>query len=129
MAPPFIAYFGALQNDSGGLAILQIAYEQILLYRQALFDQDVSLWRHIAYGSTEDIGHWATGALVSVCPRKAGVMLSFLDVGNAWAAAGMMRVWAIINRSSFSSQMQAQKDNLTQWVDEILTGVWSYQVR
>jgi rhamnogalacturonyl hydrolase YesR len=41
----------------------------------------------------------------------------------------MMRVWAIINRSSFSSQMQSQKGNLTQWVDEILTGVWRYQVR
>jgi len=107
MAPPFMAYFGALQNDSGGLAILQIAYDQILLYRQALFDQDVSLWRHIAYGSLEDTGHWATG--------------------NAWAAAGMMRVWAIINQSSFSWQMQSQKDNLTQWIDEILTGVWSHQ--
>jgi len=41
----------------------------------------------------------------------------------------MMRVWAIINRSSFSSQMQSQKNNLTQWIDEILTGVWKYQVR
>jgi hypothetical protein len=41
----------------------------------------------------------------------------------------MMRVWAIINRSSFSSQMQSQKSNLTQWIDEILTGVWRYQVR
>lgn len=62
MAPPFIAYFGALQNDSGGLAIVQIAYDQIRLYRQALFDQNASLWRHIAYGSSEDIGHWGTGA-------------------------------------------------------------------
>jgi hypothetical protein len=62
MAPPFIAYFGALQNDSGGQAIMQIAYDQIRLYRDALFDQNVSLWRHIAYGSSEDIGHWATGA-------------------------------------------------------------------
>src|SRR6266403_2686222 len=60
MAPPFIAHFGALQNDSGGLAILQIAYDQIRLYRQALFDQNVSLWRHIANGSSEDTGHWAT---------------------------------------------------------------------
>jgi len=25
--------------------------------------------------------------------------------------------------------MQSQKGNLTQWVDEILTGVWKYQVR
>lgn len=59
----------------------------------------------------------------------AAVNAKVSDVGNAWAAAGMMRVWAIINRSSFSSQMQSQKGNLTQWIDEILTGVWRYQVR
>jgi hypothetical protein len=63
MAPPFIAYFGALQNDSGGLELLQIAYDQIRLYREALFDADASLWRHISQGSSEDIGHWTTGAL------------------------------------------------------------------
>jgi hypothetical protein len=40
-----------------------------------------------------------------------------------------MRVLATMNRSSLSSQMQSQQDNLTQWVDEILTGVWGYQVR
>ena len=61
MAPPFIAYFGAVQNDGGGLALLQIAYDQIRLYRDALFDSDVSLWRHIALGSSEDSGHWGTG--------------------------------------------------------------------
>ena len=73
-----------------------------------------------------------TGQLVrefQSIPRKASVNAEFSDVGNAWAAAGMMRVWSIINRSSFSSQMQSQKNNLTQWVDEILTGVWRYQVR
>ena len=70
MAPPFIAYFGAIQNDSGGLALLQIAYDQIRLYREALFDADVSLWRHIALGSLEDTGHWATGAYVSFYPSK-----------------------------------------------------------
>lgn len=61
MAPPFIAYFGALQDDAGGLALLQIAYDQIRLYRDALFDSNVSLWRHIALGSLQDSGHWATG--------------------------------------------------------------------
>ena len=64
MVPPFIAYFGALQNDTGGLALLQIAYDQISLYRDALFDADVSLWRHITLGSWEDSGHWATGAQI-----------------------------------------------------------------
>ncbi|KAH9991633.1 glycosyl hydrolase family 88-domain-containing protein [Russula compacta] len=107
MAPPFIAYFGALQNDSGGLALLQTAYDQIRLYRSALFDSNVSLWRHIALGSSPDAGHWGTG--------------------NGWAAAGMMRVLATIMRSSFSSQMQSQQTDLVKWVDEILTGVWRYQ--
>ncbi len=58
MAPPFIAYFGALQNDIG---LLQNAYDQIRLYRDALFDSDVSLWRHVVWGPWEDSGHWATG--------------------------------------------------------------------
>ncbi|KAI9511275.1 Six-hairpin glycosidase [Russula earlei] len=107
MAPPFIAYFGALQNDVGGHALLQIAYDQIRLYRDALFDADASLWRHITLGSWEDTGHWATG--------------------NAWAAAGMMRVLTIIRRSNFASQMESQQDNLAQWVNEILTGMWRYQ--
>lgn len=66
MAPPFIAYFGALQNDSGGLALMQIAYDQIRLYRSALFDSNVSLWRHIAMGSSPDAGHWGTGTLAFV---------------------------------------------------------------
>jgi|SRR5712672_741909 len=70
MVPPFIAYFGALQNDGGGLALLRIAYDQIRLYREALFDADVSLWRHVTLGSWEDSGHWATGA---------NVFLSFIN--------------------------------------------------
>jgi len=51
------------------------------------------------------------------------------DLGNAWAAAGMMRVLAIIRRSNFSQQMRSQQYDLIQWIDEILTGVWQYQVR
>ena len=62
MAPPFIAYFGVLQDDDGGQTLLQIAYDQISLYRDALFDADVSLWRHVALGLWQDPGHWGTGA-------------------------------------------------------------------
>lgn len=53
----------------------------------------------------------------------------FWIVGNGWAAAGIMRVLATIARSNFASQMQSQQSDLAQWVDEILTGVWQYQVR
>ena len=84
MAPPFIAYFGALQNDSGGRALLQIAYDQIRLYREALFDSDVSLWRHVVMGSWEDSSHWATGTQATVFflePAEKEPPLTFLTQG------------------------------------------------
>lgn len=40
-----------------------------------------------------------------------------------------MRVLATIKRSRYGPAMQSQQDDLAKWVDEILTGVWSYQVR
>lgn len=131
MAPPFIAYFGALQNDDGGQALLQIAYDQIRLYRDALFDADVSLWRHVTLGTWQDSGHWATGAqaVLFSCEPATRTRPHAFRAGNGWAAAGTMRVLATIKRSSFASAMQSQQDDLAQWVDEILTGVWYYQVR
>jgi len=56
-------------------------------------------------------------------------VLKAFDEGNGWAAAGIMRVLATIARSNFASQMQSQQSDLAHWVDEILTGVWRYQVR
>jgi rhamnogalacturonyl hydrolase YesR len=57
MAPPFIAYYGALQKNK---SLLQVAYDQCSLYRDALRDDD-GLWRHITLGSFEDRTHWGTG--------------------------------------------------------------------
>jgi rhamnogalacturonyl hydrolase YesR len=105
MAPPFIAYFGALQQN---LTLLREAYTQCALYRDALLDESSGLWRHIALGSWQDDNHWATG--------------------NGWAAAGMMRVLATLNASTFASELQAEQANLTSWVGEVLTGVWAHQV-
>src|SRR6266851_6833561 len=72
MAPPFIAYYGALLGGDEGATLLQTAYEQVKLYRDLLFDADVGLWRHVTQGSWSDNTHWATG--------------------NAWAVAGALRV-------------------------------------
>jgi rhamnogalacturonyl hydrolase YesR len=109
MAPPFIAYYGALECGSRGKSLLQTAYEQVKLYREVLFDQDVGLWRHIALGHGIDPTHWATG--------------------NAWAAAGMLRVLATIQRSSAVESMKLQQLDLVCWVQETLNGVWKHQVR
>ena len=108
MAPPFIAYYGALLGGDGGATLLQTAYEQVKLYRDVLFDADVELWRHVALGSWSDPTHWGTG--------------------NGWAAAGALRVLATIQMSDAADSMQSQQNDLLQWVKETLDGVWKYQV-
>ncbi|KAG8724095.1 hypothetical protein FRC09_000373 [Ceratobasidium sp. 395] len=104
MVPPFLAYFAALHNDVG---VMRAAYDQIRLYRDVLFDGSVGLWRHIVLGSGEDLGHWSTG--------------------NAWAAAGIMRVLATLSSSSLSRQFVAEQGNLEGWALEIIQNIWKYQ--
>ncbi|KAF8598757.1 Six-hairpin glycosidase [Ceratobasidium sp. AG-I] len=104
MVPPFLAYFGALHEDAG---VMRAAYDQVRWYRELLFDGSVGLWRHIVLGNGEDLGHWATG--------------------NAWAAAGIMRVIATISSSSLSSQFEVEQANLEGWALEIVQNIWKYQ--
>jgi rhamnogalacturonyl hydrolase YesR len=114
MAPPFIAYYGALRgcgpdDDEGdAFKLLQTAYEQVKLYREVLFDERVGLWRHIALGNGTDPTHWATG--------------------NAWAVAGALRVLATIRHSRAGRSMRSQQEDLMRWVGETLNGVWKFQV-
>ena len=108
MAPPFIAYYGALECGPKGEGLLQMAYEQVRLYRKVLFDKKVGLWRHIALGNGTDPTHWATG--------------------NAWAAAGALRVLATIRHSRAGRSMRSQQKDLIRWVGETLDGVWKFQV-
>ena len=108
MAPPFIAAYGALKGGSKGQHFLQVAYDQVRLYREVLYDSSAKLWRHIALGSGTDPTHWGTG--------------------NAWAAAGALRVLATIQRSHAAKAMKSQQGNLVNWVEEILDGAWRHQV-
>ena len=108
MAPPFMAYYGALQCEPEGDALLWMAYEQVKLYREELFDKKVGLWRHVALGKGTDDRHWATG--------------------NAWAAAGALRVLVTIQRSRASESMRSYQKDLKKWVGETLDGVWKFQV-
>ncbi|KAL0949131.1 hypothetical protein HGRIS_009215 [Hohenbuehelia grisea] len=106
MVPPFIAYFGALEGGLGADALLQVAYDQCRLYRDALRDEG-GLWRHIALGNFQDNTHWATG--------------------NAWAAAGMLRVLQSIQHSREAPRFARQIANLTSWIQEIETVSWAHQ--
>jgi hypothetical protein len=98
MVPPFLAYYGVLTQNQ---TILSEAYTQISLYRKYLLDAAAgNLWKHIQLGQTgNDNGHWSTG--------------------NAWAAAGMIRVLGTIQRSPYANLLKSQQNDLANWVDEI----------
>lgn len=108
MVPPFLAYFGLLTNNQ---TLLTDAYTQISLYRKYLRDTAAgNLWAHIVLGNGSEVandpGHWSTG--------------------NAWAAAGMLRVLATIQTSPFSSDMSSQEDDLADWVSEIHAAMYPH---
>jgi hypothetical protein len=88
--------------------MLQEAYEQVQLYRNYLRDESAGgLWRHIVLGSNgTDPGHWSTG--------------------NAWAAAGMLRVLGTLKSSPFSRNFKNQIEDLGNWVTEIHTAMYPH---
>ena len=62
MAPPFIAYYGALQGGQNGTTLMQEAYDQCRLYRNYLLDTDAGLWQHIVLGENgTNSALWGTG--------------------------------------------------------------------
>ncbi|KAL4073185.1 hypothetical protein V8B97DRAFT_1952782 [Scleroderma yunnanense] len=104
MGFPFIAYYGAVKNNG---TLLQIAYDQCRLYRDALLIDGPTgkLWAHIYDDDTSswiDKGIWSTG--------------------NGWAALGMLRVAVTIQKTPFYSSMTSQVSDLLSWVKEILDG-------
>ncbi|KZT34675.1 Six-hairpin glycosidase [Sistotremastrum suecicum HHB10207 ss-3] len=107
MVPPFLAYYGALTSNQ---SLLEQSYNQIKLYRKYLKDSNSSaggLWQHIVLGpSGNDPGHWSTG--------------------NAWAAAGILRVYATILHSQFSNPLKSHRQDLGTWVNEIHDGIYAH---
>ncbi|KAH7915468.1 hypothetical protein BJ138DRAFT_90063 [Hygrophoropsis aurantiaca] len=103
MGFPYIAYYGAATHNS---TLLQVAYDQCRLYRDALLIDGPTgkLWAHIY----DDNGTWV----------DEGIWGS----GNAWAALGMLRVAVTIQKTKFASDMIPQVHNLTSWIKEILDG-------
>jgi rhamnogalacturonyl hydrolase YesR len=95
--PPFLAYYAVLHDN---ITLAREAHRQIQLYRDVL-RTDTGLWAHILLGNvTHDPGLWATG--------------------NAWAAAGMLRVLATLKWSQFDAAMQSEQNDLRSWAEEIL---------
>jgi hypothetical protein len=105
MVPPFIAAYGVWSSNQ---SLVQTAYDQISAYRSILRTSS-GLWKHIVGGTgTLDPGLWTTG--------------------NAWAAYGMLRVWASIYHSPYAGSMGTQMADLAAWAGEILQAAEQYVV-
>lgn len=75
---------------------------------------------------------WGTGRQVGVrLPFPVASLLNFavVDVGNGWAAAGMLRVLGTIAHSQFAGKMKKQQIDLANWVQEIHDGMYDNLVR
>ncbi|EJT45607.1 hypothetical protein A1Q1_05944 [Trichosporon asahii var. asahii CBS 2479] len=97
MVPPFFAYYGV---QTGNKTLVEESYNQIKAYRDALRHPDNNLWQHIIYNEKIDEGLWGTG--------------------NAWAAAGIVRVIATIQQSQLKDEMKDKINDLKSWADEIM---------
>jgi len=104
MVPPFIAYYGMMSQNR---TLLLEAYNQIKLYHNYLSDPKAQdRWKHVLLGPTNnDEGYWTTG--------------------NAWAAAGMLRVLATIRNSQYANTMKNQQKDLANWVKELHDGMFA----
>ncbi|EJD46957.1 glycoside hydrolase family 105 protein [Auricularia subglabra TFB-10046 SS5] len=101
MVPPFLAYYGVLNKDED---LVRNAYKQCGLYRAYLRNGTTNLWAHMDLGEHPDKKYWSTG--------------------NAWAAAGMLRVLATMAHSNMASSFEKEMDDLEHWVSEILDGMY-----
>jgi rhamnogalacturonyl hydrolase YesR len=89
-------------------ALLELAYNQIRLYRQYLLDS-TNLLQHIVLGivSVQDHGHWSTG--------------------NGWFLSGMLRILRIVQLSPYAAQMYQEQKNIITWANELLNAIWKLQ--
>jgi len=105
MAPPFIAYYGALTNNA---SLLLQAKQQYGSYRDIMRDAKAdNLWHHILLGSPSDSSLWGTGM--------------------AWAAAGGTRVLQTMAKSKCARSLIGDMWGLAGWITEMMTGVWKHQ--
>lgn len=53
----------------------------------------------------------------------------WVSAGNAWAAAGMLRVLGTLQNSAFSRNFSSQISDLGNWVAEIHSAMYPHLVR
>lgn len=75
MVPPFLAYYGVMTKNKSAVAE---SYNQIRLYRQYLRDESAdNLWKHMAFGTNQDMDHWSTGTLQPIYLLVCFILIKF----------------------------------------------------
>lgn len=101
---PFMAYYGA---STGNVSMVEDAANQLLLYRNILLANTTEswqgLWVHIVGPQSQTLGIWATG--------------------NGWAALGMARVLATLQKYGPSKSQTALQGQLVSAMMSIFTGL------
>lgn len=105
MAPPYLAYHGVYSSN---VSLIRIAVDQCTLYREVLKTPS-GLWTHIVGPRSPDAGRWSTG--------------------NAWAAAGMLRVLATISKAPITRSWESERQMLKGYIKEILDGAIAIPVQ
>jgi hypothetical protein len=112
MGPPFLAYYAA---DTCNGDLLYDAVELCDQYRQILRSNTTGssqgVWEHIIGPESQDTGLWSTG--------------------NGWAAAGMVRVLAVVVKAPAAIRQYWQPkavNRLTTYIKEIVDGAMASPV-
>lgn len=102
MVPPALAFYGVVNDNT---TMIDMSIQQCLFYRDILATDKG--WRHILLGKWQDTGLWATG--------------------NAWAAWGILRVYATIKQSHHAADYKDELEELSGIVADILNVSWSHR--
>lgn len=115
MGPPFLAFYGLVTSNQ---TLVQMAFNQLRLQRMALARSKGTgrnLWHHIV--KFPNARNKSDTQLID-----ARVWLT----GNGWAAAGMLRVAAIISQSPWMDKMKDQYNQLLDWAEDIVSATYFY---
>lgn len=115
MGPPFFAFYGLVTNNQ---TLVQMAFDQLRLQHKALARTEGTgrnLWHHIV--RFPNARNKSDTQLID-----ARVWLT----GNGWAAAGMLRVAAIISQSPWTDKMKDQYHQLLDWAEDIVSATYFF---
>ena len=120
MSSPFLADYGLVFSDR---AAIQLAFDNIRLYRDVMLNASTGLWMHIIpdESDTNPKAQADRGLWVRSSHRERSLIVQ--ATGNGWVLGGLVRTKAAILKSDFANDMTNATDLLYDWATEIVDGM------